>query len=62
MRDPKKVIRLLEPSLCLSCRFAKIAEVTMADGTARKMFECKRGDCDNWGERTADMVQEVRSA
>jgi hypothetical protein len=43
-----RIVRLLEPSLCLSCRHANIATVEMANGTSRRMLHCKRLDCDNW--------------
>ncbi|HEV2472888.1 MAG TPA: hypothetical protein VGS41_09500 [Chthonomonadales bacterium] len=43
-----RIVRLLEPSLCLSCRHAAIATVEMASGTSRRMLHCKRLDCDNW--------------
>lgn len=43
-----RIVRLLEPSLCLSCRHAAIATVEMANGTSRRMLHCKRLDCDNW--------------
>ncbi len=43
-----KIVRLLEPSLCYSCAFAKMAQVSMEDGSTRRMLHCKRLDCDNW--------------
>lgn len=43
-----RIVRLMEPSLCLSCRFAVLATVEMADGNKRRMLHCKRLDCDNW--------------
>ena len=43
-----RIVRLLEPSLCLSCRYAAIATVEMANGATRRMLHCKRLDCDNW--------------
>lgn len=43
-----RIVRLLEPSLCLSCRHASIATVEMANGSSRRMLHCKRLDCDNW--------------
>ena len=45
-----KVIHLLEPTLCFSCRFATFASVTMSDGLRQKMLHCKRLDCDNWAK------------
>lgn len=43
-----RVIRLLEPTLCTSCRYAAFATVQMANGSSRRMMHCKRLDCDNW--------------
>ena len=43
-----KIVRLMEPALCLSCRFASIATVEMTDDSSRRMLHCKRLDCDNW--------------
>ena len=45
-----KVIRLLEPELCVECRFAQVAEVQTASGVQR-MIHCRRLDCDNWDVR-----------
>ena len=46
-RETMKVIRLLEPELCVECRFARIAEVETRAGVQR-MIHCGRLDCDNW--------------
>ena len=43
-----KIVRLIEPALCLSCRFAAIATVEMEDDSNRRMLHCRRLDCDNW--------------
>ena len=43
-----KIVRLIEPALCLSCRFAAIATVEMDDDSNRRMLHCRRLDCDNW--------------
>ncbi len=43
-----RIVRLLDPSICTSCRMAAIATVAMADGSSRRMLHCKRLDCDNW--------------
>ncbi|MCW3100812.1 MAG: hypothetical protein JWL77_6430 [Chthonomonadaceae bacterium] len=50
-----KVIRLLEPTLCLSCRHVAIATVQMANGSSRRMLHCKRLDCDNWQTETTEL-------
>lgn len=40
-----RIVHLVEPSLCLSCRFA-----TVTDLAGTQMIACTRGDCDNWEE------------
>lgn len=54
-----KIVRLIEPALCLSCRFAAIATVEMEDGGSRRMLHCKRLDCDNW--QTEEIEETPRS-
>ena len=49
-----RIVRLIEPSLCLSCKFAAIATVEMDNGSNRKMMHCKRLDCDNWQTEESD--------
>ncbi len=49
-----RIVRLLEPSLCLSCRHAAIATVEMSSGNSRRMLHCKRLDCDNWQTEETD--------
>jgi len=51
-----KIVRLLDPSLCVSCNFAAVASVDMQDGSSRKMLHCKRLDCDNWQTEESDDV------
>jgi len=54
MKDRQlKVARLIEPELCLECRFAQMADVEMADGSHQRMIHCKRLDCDNWDYQSA---------
>ena len=48
MNTHLRIVSLIEPSLCLNCRFAHTATVTKSDGTEQKMLNCKRLDCDNW--------------
>lgn len=43
-----KVIKIMDPLLCVRCENAYIADVVMRDGDRRKMFYCSRLDCDNW--------------
>ncbi len=47
-----KVIKILDPLLCVRCDNAYIADVLMRDGKRKKMFYCSRLDCDNWMSRT----------
>lgn len=48
MAKQLKIVRLLEPELCLDCRFAEMADVENDNGAVQKMIYCKRLDCDNW--------------
>ena len=43
-----KVIKIMDPYLCVRCGNAYIADVVMRDGDRKKMFYCSRLDCDNW--------------
>jgi hypothetical protein len=43
-----KVIRIMDPLICVRCDFAYIADVVMQNGHHKKMFYCSRLDCDNW--------------
>lgn len=46
----RKVIRLLEPEMCLECRFGHKVMAKLSDDTEQCMINCTRGDCDNWAE------------
>lgn len=54
-----KVVKLLEPDLCLECRFAQMASVEMKDGTTQRMIHCRRLDCDNWDYSSAESAKGV---
>ncbi|MBX3097633.1 MAG: hypothetical protein KF812_12310 [Fimbriimonadaceae bacterium] len=54
-----KVVRLIEPEICLECRFAHMAEVEMQDGTTQRMIHCRRLDCDNWDYQTVEDAKSV---
>ncbi|MBL8069449.1 MAG: hypothetical protein JNM28_13465 [Armatimonadetes bacterium] len=54
-----KVVRLIEPELCLECRFAKTAEVELEDGTFQRMIHCRRLDCDNWDYQSAEPAKQI---
>ncbi|MCW5944070.1 MAG: hypothetical protein KIS66_17710 [Fimbriimonadaceae bacterium] len=51
-----RIVRLLEPDLCLECRFAHIVEAVEHDGKKRQLIRCRRLDCDNWDVRSAEAV------
>ena len=56
-----KIVRLMEPALCLSCRFATIATVEMNDESSRRMLHCRRLDCDNWEtEEVSDTPKSIQ--
>jgi hypothetical protein len=63
MPNPSKsklrVIKIMDPLMCVRCDNAFIAEVLMADGIRKKMFYCSRLDCDNWvSENTSSYIEE----
>jgi len=43
-----RVIKIIDPILCVRCEFAYIADVVMGGSKRKKMFYCSRLDCDNW--------------
>jgi len=43
-----RVIKIIDPILCIRCDYAYIADVVMPNGKRKKMFYCSRLDCDNW--------------
>lgn len=55
-----KIVRLLEPELCLECRFANIAEVETSNGERQRMIHCRRLDCDNWDIVDAEPAKDLR--
>lgn len=55
-----KIVRLLEPELCLECRFANTAEVENEEGVFQRMIYCRRLDCDNWDIVNAEPAKNVR--
>lgn len=54
-----KVVRLLEPEMCLECRFAHTADVELEDGAMQQMIYCKRLDCDNWDVVSAESAKSI---
>lgn len=47
-KSKMKVIKIMDPLMCVRCDHAYIADVVMRDGEQKKMFYCSRLDCDNW--------------
>lgn len=54
-----KIVRLLNPEMCLGCAFAKIADVEDAGGRMSRMIQCRRLDCDNWDTTDTSSVRSV---
>ncbi|MCW3097703.1 MAG: hypothetical protein JWL77_3321 [Chthonomonadaceae bacterium] len=54
-----RIVRLMDPTLCMACNFAAVATVEMEDGSSRRMMHCKRLDCDNW--QTEDTDEQPKS-
>ena len=59
-RRQLKIVRLLEPELCLDCRFANMADVEAEDGSTNRMIYCRRLDCDNWDFASAEPAKSVQ--
>ncbi len=55
-----KIVRLLEPELCMDCRFAKIAHVENDRGEFQRMIHCRRLDCDNWNVVDAELARSMQ--
>ena len=55
-----KVVRLLEPEMCLNCRFAQIADVETASGGKQRMIYCRRLDCDYWNMTSVEPATDVQ--
>lgn len=55
-----KSVKLIEPGLCLDCRFAKKADVETQNGAVERMIFCQRQDCDNWDRSIEEPVIKVR--
>lgn len=60
MAKELRVVRLLEPEMCLKCNFADVADVDTADGSTQRMIYCRRGDCDNWDTQSAEPAKRMR--
>jgi hypothetical protein len=58
-RRQLKIVKLLEPEMCIDCRFANMAEVEAENGTMTRMIYCRRLDCDNWDFASAEPAKNV---
>lgn len=54
-----KIVRLIEPDLCLDCQFNKPANVETIDGMTQRMIYCRRLDCDNWDFADAERAKSI---
>jgi len=59
-RRNMKVVKLLEPEMCLQCRFAQIADVETETAGKQRMIYCRRLDCDNWDMSSAEHATDVQ--
>ena len=59
-RRQLKIVRLIEPELCLDCRFAQTAEVENNQGVTQRMIYCRRLDCDNWDIVNSEVAKNVK--
>jgi len=58
-RKQLKIVRLIEPELCLDCRFAQMADVEDQTGNLQRMIYCRRLDCDNWDFASAEPAKSL---
>jgi hypothetical protein len=54
-RTHREIVTLIEPHLCVGCRFASITTVEIPGRAPYRSLSCKRLDCDNWGEVRTDL-------
>ncbi|GMV38156.1 MAG: hypothetical protein AMXMBFR61_26640 [Fimbriimonadales bacterium] len=54
-----RIVKLLQPEMCLECRFAQMANVETPDGREQRMLYCRRLDCDNWDYSSAEPATKV---
>jgi hypothetical protein len=54
-----KIVRLIEPEMCLACRFAQRATTQNEFGEVQHLVHCTRLDCDNWDTQTFEPAQDV---
>lgn len=56
-----RIVRLMDPEMCLGCAFSMIAQVEATSGRVSRMIQCRRLDCDNWETSGAEGVRSVTS-
>ena len=59
MKDTLKVIRLITPEMCASCRFSRMATVTTESRGVERLINCTRLDCDNWDIRSQEPILSI---
>ena len=60
MVEPQlRIVRLLDPEMCLACPFARMVDVEDAQGERSRMVRCRRLDCDNWETVGAEAARSV---
>jgi len=57
-----KVITVMDPMMCMTCKHAHVADVLFSDGSTKKMFYCSRLDCDNWCTEPAKAASKKKKA
>jgi hypothetical protein len=48
-----KLVKLIEPEMCLDCRFSSYTNIEKLNGSIEKVVRCTRLDCDNWDYSSA---------
>lgn len=56
----RAVMKLLNPEMCLECRFNRGSAVADYSGKQSVVVNCTRGDCDNWIYNSKIEVDNVR--
>lgn len=53
------LVKLVDPKLCETCRFARQAVATKRDGQQMRVIWCTRLDCDNWDRNNVEPIQSI---
>lgn len=57
-----RVIKIIDPIMCVKCDHAYIADVVLGNGERKKYFYCSRLDCDNWfdpNKHSGETIKEI---